>query len=265
MTHSPSYSQSRSILATPLECLRGVGPRLIEKLARLDLTTVEDLLYTLPIRYEDRREIRRIAQLQDGVDQVFYGEILSSGEAFTPKTRKKLYEVIVGDGTGRIVLKWFHYRREWMKNRFPAGRHAIISGEVKRFGSLREVHHPDIEFLAPDQDPNSYLAADSLSFGRLLPVYPLTEGLHQKTARKIWKEAVERFAASAVSPIPPSILERRRLLPLDEAIHQSHWPDERQSLPELNAGRDPARRSLVFDEFFFLELGLALRRRGIVI
>ena len=87
---SPSYLQSRSILATPLDRLRGVGPRLSTKLARLGLSTVEDILYTLPTRYEDRREIRPIAQLKDGGSQGFYGEVLSAGEAFTPHTRHKL-------------------------------------------------------------------------------------------------------------------------------------------------------------------------------
>ena len=109
------------------------------------------------------------------------------------------------------------------------------------------------------------MAADPLSFGRLLPVYPLTEGLHQKTARKIWKEVVERFAPAAVSPLPQALQRRRELLPLAAALEQVHWPAADASLHELERGRDAARRTLVYDEFFFLELGLALKRRGVVL
>ena len=265
MPPTPSYQRSRQLLATPLDRIRGVGPRVLEKLSRLGLATVEDALYTLPFRYEDRREMRRIAQLRDGVQEVFCGEILAVGETVTARSRKKLYEVVIGDGTGKVLLKWFHYRQDWMKSRFGVGRRAVFIGEVKRFGPLREVHHPDVEFLEAGRSAEDVFAGDPLSFGRILPVYPLTEGLHQKAARKIWKQVTESFAPQAVSPLPEEIRQRRRLLPLAEALARAHWPENGASLAELEQGRDAARRTLVFDEFFFLELGLALKRRGIVL
>jgi ATP-dependent DNA helicase RecG len=265
MPLTPSYHRSRQLLSTPLEQIRGVGLRISQKLAKMNLSTVEDALYALPFRYEDRREIRKIAHLREGVQEVFYGEIMAVSESVTSRTRKKLFEVVVSDGTGQIALKWFHYRKEWMKKRFALGRKALFVGEMKRFGPVREVHHPEVEFLEGTRSVPSFLAEDSLSFGRILPVYPLTEGLNQKTARKIWKEVVDRFAPLAITSLPAEIIKRHGLLPLPEALQKAHWPENSASLQDLESGSDPGRRTLVFDEFFFLELGLALKRRGVVL
>lgn len=265
MPLAPSYLRSRQLLATPLEQIRGVGPRLAEKLKKTGLTTVEDALYTLPFRYEDRRSLKRIAQLRDGQAEVFFGEILASGEGVTSRSRKRLFEVIVGDGSGQISLKWFHYRKEWMVKRFAVGRKAVFVGDVKRFGAVREVHHPEVEFIEGEEGLAAFMASDPLAFGRILPVYPLTEGLSQKVARKIWKEIVDRFAPVAVSPLPEELIQRRNLMPLAQALAQLHWPDDASGLEGADFAQHPARRSLVYDEFFFLELGLALKRRGVLL
>lgn len=145
---STSLERTRQILATPVAQLRGVGPRLAEKLQKLGVETIEDALYTLPHRYEDRREFRRIAMLRDGRHEVFAGEILASGEVTTQRARRRMFEVIVRDGSGQVALKWFHYRKEWLARRFPVGRTGVFSGEVRRFGLQREVHHPEVELLA---------------------------------------------------------------------------------------------------------------------
>ena len=256
---------SPDVLATPLSRIRGVGPQLLQKFARLDVHTVEDALYTLPHRYEDRRQLKKIAQLVPGQSQCFLAEVLASAETSTPRARKRLYEVVVGDGSGQLALKWFHYRREWMKRRYAPGTRLLIVGEVKRFGALREVHHPEVEFLSDETDLNALLASDPLNFGRILPVYPLTEGLSQKVARKIWKGVVDVFSFRVTSVLPRELMTKRQLLPLAAALQQAHWPDDSARMSELDQGRDNARRTLVYDEFFFLELGLALKRRGVVL
>ncbi|MDO3379960.1 ATP-dependent DNA helicase RecG [Geoalkalibacter halelectricus] len=264
MPPNPSYLRSRQLLATPLSHIKGVGPRLQQILAKANLTTVEDVLYHLPHRYEDRREIRRIAQLRDGRQEVFVGEVLASAETFTPKARKRIYEVVVADGSGQISLKWFHYRKDWMKKRFAVGTRAVFTGEIKRFGLVREVHHPDAEILGA-KSLDQIMAEDPWSFGRILPVYPLTEGLSQKVARKIFKQVVDQFAPLAVSPIPADILQRNQILPLAQALAECHWPEDPGAHLDLETGSGRARSALVFDEFFFLELGLALKRRGVVL
>lgn len=264
MPPTPTYQRSRELLATPLAQIRGVGPRLLQILAKVGLNTVEDALYHLPHRYEDRREIRRIAQLREGRQEVFVGEVLASGETFTPKARKRIYEVVVSDGSAQVSLKWFHYRKDWLKKRFCVGTRAVFTGEIKRFGPIREIHHPDSEILG-DKSLEQVMTEDPMNFGRILPVYPLTEGLSQKVARKIFKQVVDEFAPFAVSPIPPHILKKQELLPLSLALVECHWPENPEPDFDLETGAGRARSALVFDEFFFLELGLALKHRGVVL
>lgn len=260
-----STEQSRQKLSTPVVALKGVGPRVAEKLAKLEIHTVEDLLYILPHRYEDRRQIKKIALLREGLREVFSGEILACGESTTTHRRRKIFEAVVSDGSGQVVLKWFHYRKDWMSRRFVVGRRAVFIGELKRYGSTREIHHPDVEFLEKGQSVADYKNSDPMAFGRILPVYPLTEGLTQYAARKIWKQAVDQFAQYVPSHLPASLCSSHHLLPLDEALRQVHWPENDANMEALENSRNPALRSLIYDEFFFLELGLALKRQGVVL
>ncbi|NOQ51733.1 MAG: ATP-dependent DNA helicase RecG [Desulfuromonadaceae bacterium] len=260
----PSISAGdTSALHHPLDSICGVGPRMLSKLTKLGLQTIEDALYHLPLRYEDRRTLKPIARLTAGQQEVFIGKVLAAGEVQTSRQRRRIYEVIVGDSSGQISLKWFRYPKGWLQKRFPVGQQAIIIGEIKRFGSLREVHHPDSELLPEGADPLEYLQKDPVNFGRILPVYPLTEGLSQKQARKIRYPLVQQHAADLRSTLPAEILKRLQLLPLAEALRGAHWPAKEASLEQLQQGRDRCRKSLVFDEFFFLELGLLLKRQGV--
>ncbi|MDX2479479.1 MAG: ATP-dependent DNA helicase RecG [Desulfuromusa sp.] len=246
-----------------LDILRGVGPRMLPKLQKLGLKTIEDALYHLPIRYEDRRQFKSINQLTDNQQEVFVGSVLASGESVTTRSRRRIYEVIVGDTTGKISLKWFRYRKPWLQKRFPIGQKAVFIGEIKRFAAIREIHHPDSELINSDQDLQQLLKSDPLSFGRILPVYALTEGLTQKQARKVWHQLIEENADYAPSCIPTNVQQKYHLMTVPEAMKQVHWPDESVSLDDLEKGRGKARYSLVFDEFFYLELGLALKRAGV--
>ena len=262
---APTAERCKQLLATPITSLKGVGPRVAEKLAKLNITTVGDALYTLPSRYEDRRKFKKIAELCENSHEVFSGEILATGEAVTSRSRRRIYEIVVSDGSGQISLKWFHYKKPWMDKKFAPGQQAVFSGEVKRFGLTREVHHPEVDLLSPEQTLADYQSSNPLAFGRILPVYPLTEGLTQFAARKIWKQAVDLFAQYVSSPLPTALAKNHDLMPLAEALKQAHWPDDNADMSLLNAGKDRARCSLIYDEFFYLELGLAMKRQGIVL
>ncbi|MDT8420736.1 MAG: ATP-dependent DNA helicase RecG [Desulfuromonadales bacterium] len=255
--------RSPSVLDDSLETVRGIGPRVQARLKKLGLNSIEDALYHLPFRYEDRRQLQAIARLRPGRQEVFYGEVLAAGEAQTSRKRRRIYEVIVGDRSGQISLKWFRYRKDWLQKRFPVGQKAVFIGEVKSYGATREVHHPDAELFSVDISMEQLFESDPLNFGRILPVYPLTEGLSQKQFRKIWHDLIERYAPELPSVLPQEILARHNLLPLASAVQASHWPPNSAPLQELEQGRDRWRQSLVFDEFFFLELGLALKRQGV--
>ncbi len=258
--HSPD---TNSLDHVGLEQASGVGPKLQEQLRKLGLNSIEDALYHLPLRYEDRRQFHTISQLQTGRQEVFCAKVLAAGETRTTRSHRRIYELIVGDESGRISLKWFHYRKSWLDKRFAVGQQAVFIGEIRSFGGQREIHHPDTELLPEGVDPTAILRKDPLKFGRILPVYPLTEGLTQYKIRKIWFELVRKYAPFAHSTLPQSLLNKHHFLPLAEALASSHWPESSASLDRLEQGTDRARRSIVYDEFFFLELGLALKWHGV--
>ncbi len=236
---------------------------MLPKLGKLGIATIEDALYHLPTRYEDRRQLKPIGQLVTGTQEVFVATVLAAGETCTSRSRRKLYEVIVGDPSGKVSLKWFRYRKLWLQKQFPVGQKLLVIGEVKHFSGIREIHHPETERIDEETNADSLLANDPVNFGRILPVYPLTEGLSQKQARKIWFPLVQQYAELIPSFVPPAILERYRFLSISKALEQIHWPANQVSIDALNKGQDLARQSLVYDEFFFLELGLALKRAGV--
>ncbi len=249
-------------LATPLQFIKGAGPKLAEALARKGLNTAEDALYLLPNRYEDRRELRTVAKLRTGFVEVFHAEVLSADSVAT-RGGRRFFEANVGDASGSITLKWFHYNPAWMKKAWKPGRKGIFTGEVAQYGFQREVHHPDVEWLAEGEDLQAVMARDPFNFGRIVPVYPLTEGVQQKTLRRVLKEVVDGFAGFVGTTIPTDIAGRHHLLPLGSALKEVHFPAEEADLQKLNEAATPAHRTLVFDELFFLELGLALKRQGV--
>jgi ATP-dependent DNA helicase RecG len=255
---------NRKNLETPIQQIRGVGPKVAEIMARLNIATVEDALYLVPSRYEDRRELRKIVALRPGSLEVFCGTILSAGSQRT-KGGKIFFEAVIGDESGSITCKWFHFNARYMTNTWREGRKGVFTGEVTQFGFQREVHHPDVEWLAEGEEPADQMEKDPLNFGRILPVYPLTEGLHQKSLRKIMKEIVDLHAGNVDEVLPGAVIRRQGLLPLSEALQQVHFPESDVDLRLLEQAATPGHRTLVFDDFFFLELGMALKRRGIAL
>lgn len=259
---SLQQSIARKNLQTGIQFIRGVGPKLSELLAKRDIHTVEDALFCLPIRYEDRRQLIPISQLKPGSSQVFQGSVVSADNT-TTKGGRKVFEAIVQDDSGSIVLKWFHANGVWMKRTWQVGRSGVFTGEVSSFGYQREVHHPDVEWLEKGVDSLSLMVADPVNFGCIVPVYPLTEGLHQKGMRRVMRQVVDTFLPNVEDVLPASLLSQTGFMPLQESLGQVHLPPSDARLSDLNEGRTQAHRSLAFDEFFFWELGLALKKQGI--
>ncbi len=255
---------SRKNLQTGVQHIRGVGPKLADLLTRRGIETVEDALYLLPLRYEDRREVVPIGRLRPGASQVFSGTV-SSAAAVVTKGGRRVFEVIVSDGSGQISLKWFHSNLVWMQRTWRVGRRGLFTGEVSQFGYQREVHHPDVEWLEGDTDLSAYMAADAVNFGRIVPVYPLTEGLHQKSMRKLMRDVVDRFLADVDQAIPLEVVTEYGYMPVQQGLATLHRPDAGVELAHLNQGRTVAHHSLAFDEFFFWELGLLLKKRGVAL
>ena len=254
----------RDELKTPITCIKGIGPKLAEALAKKGIVTVEDALYLLPNRYEDRRELKRIAELRPGNTEAFFATVVSA-EALTTKGGRRYFEAIVRDETGSLPLKWFHFHPTYMKKNLQPGRRGIFIGDVAQFGFQREMHHPEVEWAAEGEDLSQVMARDPDNFGRILPVYPLTEGVSQKVMRRIMRDTVQQFSRRVTGSLPEELVRRHGLMTLPAALREAHAPDPSSNVAELNAGKGEAHRSLAFDELFFLQLGLAMKRRGVAL
>src|SRR5512139_584601 len=186
----------RDRLATSIRYVKGVGPKLALIFEKKGIRTVEDALYFLPRTYEDRRNIRPISELKAGAKQTGYGEVILSGVAFYQGRRKRIFEAVVGDGSGTITLKWFRGNERYLRDRFKKGRKLIFSGEVRWFNHQREIHHPDVEMVEGDVEK------DYLNFKRIVPIYSETEELYQRTLRRLMKTVLDGYADELSSPIP---------------------------------------------------------------
>ena len=254
-----SAQHFRNRLLTPIQYVKGVGPKLAKLLERKGIRTVEDGLYFLPRGYEDRQDLRPISELKAGRKETGVGEVLLSGVAFYQNRRKRVFEAVIGDGTGVITLKWFHGSERYFKDRFKKGRQLIFSGEVRWFSHQKEIHHPDVEMVDGDMEK------DYLNFKRIVPIYSETEGLHQRTLRRLMKNILDGYADELSSPLPEEIVERQDLINFSEAFRRVHFPPEGESMEMLNLQRSDGHRRIIFDEFFFLELGMAMKRRGMAL
>lgn len=241
-------------LALSVQFIKGVGPKIAELLARKGVRTVEDMCYFLPRRYEDRRSVKKIGQVRFGVKETVIGRVTHAHLHYY-QTRR-VFEVAVDDETGTITAKWFMGNPSYLKNVFKKGVQVILTGDIRSFRLGKEMIHPDYEILE-DQEEDRLL-----HFKRIVPIYSETEGLHQKNVRRIMMRVLEDFTRYVSSPIPESVCEKRRLIHIHDALRNAHFPEPDADVTAYNDIRSEAHRRLIYDEFFFLQLGMALKRRG---
>lgn len=240
-------------LAQPVQFIKGIGPKIAGILERKNIRVVEDLLYFLPRRYEDRRRIKTIAMVAPGVRETIVGRII---EARLQQYRhKKVFEAAVNDGTGVLTATWFKGNPAYLKNTFKNGQEVILTGDVRLYNGGKTMIHPDYEILDEKDDP-------SLHFRRIVPIYSETEGLHQKTLRRMAMRAVEDYALYVQSPLPEWICTKYQLPSIGESIRSVHFPSDDADMDTLNDGKSIFHRRLIYDEFFFFELGMAMKKQG---
>jgi len=244
-----------ALRSLPITSVRGVGNRMSELLTRMNLSTVEDLLYFLPRRYEDRRIVTRITETVPGMKQTITGKITYADRCFYG--RKKVFEVTVDDGHGILKAKWFKGREAFLRGTLKPQQRVILTGKITGFPFEREMIHPDFEILNDSED-------NLLHFKRIVPVYSETEGLHQKTLRRIMWHAVREYGTRLETQIPEAIRRKHRLMTIPEAVRMVHFPDVDQEIDAYQEGRSDAHRTLIYDEFFFFQLGIALSRRSVL-
>ncbi len=251
MLNSPS-SNSRSLETFPIQFIKGVGPRIAEILAKKGILTPEDLLYYFPYKYLDRRRMTPIGELKGGGEAVAVGKIITAGIGFFGRGRR-IFEVLLGDDSGVVSLKWFRFNPRQMMGSFKKGDVLLVAGMVTQFRKDVQMIHPTTQHLDSD------VMADIRAPG-LLPTYSAIPGLGQKTLQKIVRQILVQFAGKIEDPIPLEIRQKYEFLDKEETFHEIHFPSPEVDFDVLSRGRTPAMKREIFEEFFFMELGLALKR-----
>ena len=232
------------IASLPVTRLKGVGPKLAEKLKRLGLHTVQDVLFHLPLRYQDRTRVLPVGGLRPGMEAVVEGEIELADVVF--RGRRSLI-CRVSDGTGHLHLRFFYFSAAQQAN-LTRGRRLRLFGEV-RFGPAGlEMVHPEYEFI------DGVYAAKAEE--NLTPVYPATTGVHQQSLRKLARQALEKYLEKIEEQLPPAVLQELRLPTLIEALALVHQPPPHTPVELLAEGKHPAVMRLSFEELLAHHLSL---------
>jgi ATP-dependent DNA helicase RecG len=234
-------------LTTPVEEIPRVGPQYQKRLKRLGIKTVEDIIFHFPHRYEDFSNLIPIAKAEAGGLFSFQGEILEIKNLRTPRKRMVLTQAEIYDGTGKLKVIWFN--QPYLINVFKKGDYVCLSGKVAKKGNIQYLSSPAYEKL----NSESLHKLELTHTGRLVPVYPETEGLSSKWLRFIIKPILTKIRNQILDPLPDKIRQKFNFLPIKEALWQIHFPD---SLEQANK----AKKRFAFQELFELSL-FVLRER----
>jgi len=240
-------------LQTPLRYLAGIGPKRAEQLAGIGLLTVEDLLYHLPFRYEDRRRINKIAMALPGREESFIGRLIALQKRYNPRRRAHMLVGKLADESGVIGLIWYR-APVFLANRLAAGQTLLVHGKVEAgAGGERRIAHPEFEVLE---------AEDAADLAKIVPVYLRPSGLSLTLMRKWANHVVADYAGRLPNCLPRSTMERLQLLDLPSALRNLHGPAAEADVAALNDFSSAAHRTIIFDELFYLQLGLGLRKKN---
>lgn len=254
-----TYPLPQDPVGVDVKFVRGVGPKLAEVLARLNIYKAEDLLRHYPRQHLDFQNRVTIRSLKPGDDVTVFGTIKSVGAYQSKKGNVSIVSVLINDGTGSITISRFiggrsnKFLLDRYKNSYPKDAQVMASGRVEKdsYSGRLQLKNAQVEVLGTIADGDEDL--NSLHVGRLVPVYPLVEGLSLRYLRSIIHNALEAYADKIVDPLPDSVLAEYDLPPLPQALWSIHFPEDLEK-------KDEARRRLVFDELLIAQLQLAQRR-----
>jgi ATP-dependent DNA helicase RecG len=252
-------------LSTPVKYVKGVGPRIAEILAAKGIFSVGDLLHYLPFRYEDRLNPRGISELRPGEMATVIGEVRNSGLFSTRKM--PIFQLTVGQGRARLRCLWFH--ATYLRDKFKPGQMIALYGKVDEDQRSRELQivQPDFELLGDPADSGEDAverkAAESLEIGRIVPIYEsIGQGrLTPRWFRRAIRTALDNLTPDLTDPIPAAVRSHLGLISPRAALWNVHWPEPGESLQDLQSSRTAAHIRMIFEELFFVELGLELKRR----
>ena len=230
-------------IKSEIRYLKGVGPKRAESLARLGITVIEDLLFYLPRRYEDRSIITPLDCTTIGHFYTIRAKIEQMSLYTTKVSRKTVFQMKVFDGTSHIYVVW--YNMPFLKRNFSVGEEYYFYAKIERLDKVLMMH--------PDYEPVS--SEDSLNTGRIIPVYPLTADVSQKYLRKTITMAVKEYDECVNDILPDNIRKKRDLIPIKDSVKNAHYPVSFDMLTN-------AYKRIVFDEFFLLQVALAKKKYG---
>src|SRR5438270_2544346 len=245
--------------STPVQYVKGIGPRIAEILAAKGLATVDDLLHYLPFRYEDRVNPRGIAELRAGEMATVIAEVRTSGLFRT--RRMPISQMTAGQGRSRLKCIW--YNGAYQKDKFQPGQMLALYDRVEENRGELQLLQPQFEILGEAEGEAEQKATESLEIGRIVPIYESAgQGkLTSRWFRRIIHSVLENLKPELPESIPAAIRKRLDLIASRQALWKVHWPDEGESFQDLQASRTHAHIRLIFEELFFIELGLELKRR----
>ncbi len=232
----------------PVSALKGVGPQLASKLARLGIRTVQDLLFHLPFRYQDRTVVTPIGAARPGDEVVVVGKIEHVGVRYG---RRRSLLCLISDGSGLLTIRLFHFSAA-QQDRLRRGRWMRCFGEIRRGPSTIEMVHPEYALSDQEFEPDDVEA--------LTPVYPSTEGVGQGVLRRITSEALQEHLQDVVELLPEPVLKAWSYPSLQDALRYVHRPPVRANRHELHAGTDPRYQRLALEELLAHHLSLRLAR-----
>jgi ATP-dependent DNA helicase RecG len=236
--------------ALPLNTLTGVGVSQASKLAKLGLFSVQDLLFHLPLRYEDHTRLYAINQLQAGISATVTGKVLHTTVSFA---RRRMMTSQISDGSGIVTLRFFNFNAA-MKNSLASGKQVIAYGEIRRGAQGAEIIHPEYRII---QDAQS----DVVLQNTLTPVYPTTEGMRQTALRKLIEQALTMLETQPVAELLPEEFSKP-LIPVSQALRLLHCPLPDTSAELLEKGQHPAQRRLILEELTAHHLSMLEVRAG---
>ncbi len=242
----PSRRQEPSTehtLASPVTALPRVTPTVAAKLKRLGVHTIRDILYLFPRRHHDYGELKKVSELEIDTEQTVVVNVWEAREALLGG-RLKATEAVAGDETGNIRVVWFN--QPYLAKRFKPGTRLLLSGRVSVFMGSPQMESPEYETLQEGEEPGN--------MDKQVPVYPLSEGLYQRTLRRIVNETLNAWAERIQDPYPEPLRRRVEVPELSQAIRQAHYPAD-------DADKEQARRRLAFDELFSMQMYVFSRRR----
>ncbi|MBI4185950.1 MAG: ATP-dependent DNA helicase RecG [Chloroflexi bacterium] len=227
---------------SPITVVRGISSSLAARFNKLGVSTVRDLLYFFPNRHLDYSQKKYISQLREGEEQTITANVWQAKEVMLGGRRST--EAIVGDETGNVRVVWFN--NPYLARQIQTNTRIVISGRVSLFNGRPVFESPEWELLEDKELVHT---------GRLVPLYPLTQGLRHRQVRKLMREFVEQWSWQVEDFLPAEVRSHCQLMELSQAISQSHYPED-------EAAKDRARVRLAFDELFLLQLGVLGRKRN---